>query len=180
MNRTAWKSFLERWNEDLFTVPDMRPQSVLNKPVIDSWFGFPPASIEQVGAAEKRLGCTLPPSLREFLLTSDGWQRAGYFGGEVRGTGELGWLRDLEPSWVKALGSDEGTALMQRALLLSEAADDGVLFLAPGDADEHGEWAAYELFSWSDEGPERHGSFAELMDDLRAGFYALQYPQGRP
>lgn len=178
MNRAAWTSFLERWNEDLFTVPDMRPLSVLGKPVIDSWFGFPPASVEQVGAAEKRLGCALPPSLREFLLTSDGWQRAGCFGGEVRGTTELGWLRDLEPSWLEAIGSDAGTALMQRALLLSDGADDGVLFLDPGDADDHGEWAAYELFSWSDEGPERHASFAALMDDLRTDFYTLEFRQG--
>ena len=93
----------------------------------------------------------------------------------MRGTGELGWLRDLEPGWADVFGNDEGAAFMRRVLLLSEGADDGVLFLDPGDVDEHGEWAAYELYSWSDEGPERHGSFAGLMDELRTGFRTLNH-----
>src|SRR4051812_15328087 len=97
VDRTAWKSFLKRWNEDLLTA-DFRPYSRLDKSIVDGWSGFPPASAEQVAVAEARLGCVLPPSFREFLLTSDGWQQAGYFGGEVRGTGELGWLRDLDPT----------------------------------------------------------------------------------
>ncbi|MEU4407126.1 SMI1/KNR4 family protein [Streptosporangium sp. NPDC023963] len=171
MDRTAWKSFLKRWNEDLLAA-DFRPYSLLDKPVTDDWFGFPPASAEQVTAAEARLGRVLPPSLREFLLTSDGWQQAGVFGGEVRGTAELGWLRDLEPMWTKA----DRRAAMRRMLMISEGADAGVLFLDPEDVDEHGEWAAYELYSWSGEGPRRRGSFAELMRDLYADSHDLRDP----
>ena len=56
MDRTAWKPFLKHWNEDLLTA-DYRPHSSLDKPVTAGWFGFPPASAEQVAAAEARLGC---------------------------------------------------------------------------------------------------------------------------
>ena len=56
MNRTAWKSSLGSWNEDLFTVTDMRPLSMLDKPVTDDWFGFPPASAEQVGGKRPKSG----------------------------------------------------------------------------------------------------------------------------
>jgi hypothetical protein len=148
--------------------------SLLDKPVTDSWFGFPSASAEQVAAA--RLGCVLPPSLCEFL-TSDGWQQAGYFGGEVRGAGELGRLRDLYPMLAGVYDDDaDQHGAMWRMLMISEGADAGVLFPDPGDVDEHGEWAAYELYSWSGEGPQRRGSFAELVCDLHAGFRALKGP----
>ncbi|WP_326642273.1 hypothetical protein OG884_04050 [Streptosporangium sp. NBC_01755] len=52
-----------------------------------------------------------------------------------------------------------------------------MLFLDSQDVDERGEWAAYELFSWRAIGPERHGSFYELMYDLYAGFHTLDRPQ---
>ncbi|WP_336211024.1 SMI1/KNR4 family protein [Nonomuraea sp. LPB2021202275-12-8] len=180
MDRTAWESFLHRWNEELLAT-GVEPDSMLDKPVTDGWLGYSPASAEQVRAAEERLGCTLPPSLREFLLVTDGWQAAGAFGGEVRGAGELGWLRDLDPMWSEAYDdidvfADEVAAL-RRGLMISEGADAGVLFLDPGDVDDKGEWAAYELFSWSGSGPERHGSFHELMYDLCAGFHTLDRPQ---
>ncbi|MFB4288486.1 SMI1/KNR4 family protein [Nonomuraea sp. ATR24] len=37
-----------------------------------------------------RLGRTLPPSYREFLLVTDGWTHAGSFVWQLRGTGEAG------------------------------------------------------------------------------------------
>ncbi|MGW0060880.1 hypothetical protein ACWDTT_13260 [Streptosporangium sandarakinum] len=39
--------------------------------------------------------------------------------------------------------------------------------------DEHGEWAAYELFIWRAVGPERRGSFREPMLGLHTGFHAV-------
>ncbi|MCX5097256.1 SMI1/KNR4 family protein [Streptomyces sp. NBC_00365] len=38
----------------------------------DAWLGFAPASEVEVAAAEARLGRRLPPSLREFLLVTNG------------------------------------------------------------------------------------------------------------
>ncbi|MFD1930853.1 MULTISPECIES: SMI1/KNR4 family protein [Nonomuraea] len=184
MNHDVWKPFLKRWSEEWLAVHDVEPRSAFEEPVIDGWLGFPPASAAQVAAAEARLGRRLPPSLREFLLVTDGWRDAGSFVNRLRGADELGWLRDLDPMWAEIFedvyGEEDESgelAMLRRALLISLEADAGILFLDPEDVDEHGEWAAYELFSWRATGPERHVSFYELMYDLHAGFHALDRPQ---
>ncbi|RVX42141.1 SMI1/KNR4 family protein SUKH-1 [Nonomuraea polychroma] len=195
MDRTAWRPFLERWSEEWLAVREEEPLP-FEEPITGNWLGYAPASDAQVAEAEARLGRTLPPSFREFLLTTDGWRRAGVFGGHLVPAEDLGWLRDLEPMWCQAYeepdeweddededadpddeDDDEEAGLLGRALMISRDADAGVLFLDPDDVDEHGEWAAYELFSWSGMGPQRHGSFYELMYDLYAGFHALDRPQ---
>ncbi|GAA1000020.1 hypothetical protein GCM10009555_102110 [Acrocarpospora macrocephala] len=51
------------------------------------------------------------------------------------------------------------------------------MFLDPGDVDERGEWAAYDMFSWTAMGPDRYDSFYEKMYDFYAGFHALDRPQ---
>jgi hypothetical protein len=139
------------------------------------WLGFAPASAEQVTAAERRLGCVLPPSLRSFLLMTDGWTYAGSFIYRLAGTAELAWLRDTtDAHWADAYDDD----VVRRSLRLSLEGDASVLFLDPADVDQNGEWAAYRLASWSGTGPERHDSFADLMFDLYAGFHALRKPPG--
>ncbi|WP_204018497.1 SMI1/KNR4 family protein [Sphaerimonospora thailandensis] len=184
MDRDVWKSFLKRWSEewlDARGVPE--PRSAFEEPITDRWLGFPPASVEDVAAAEARLGCALPPSFREFLLVTDGWRNAGAFVDQLRDTSEIGWLRDLDPKWAdiyddiyEDVDEADEPAVLRRALLISMEADAGILFLDPGDVDESGEWAAYKLFSWSGSGPRRHESFYELMYDLYAGFHSLDRP----
>ncbi|MBG0825744.1 SMI1/KNR4 family protein [Planomonospora sp. ID91781] len=187
MDRETWKPFLKRWSEEWLAVHDVEPRSAFEEPVVDGWLGSPPASAEQVAEAEARLGCTLPPSLREFLLTTDGWRNAGNFVWLLRGADDIGWLRDLDSPWAADCADigdedddedeEDDAVILRRSLQISLEADAGVLFLDPADVDEHGEWAAYELFTWTARGPERHGSFSELMYDLYAGFHALDRPQ---
>ncbi|MCX5097255.1 hypothetical protein OOK36_53135 [Streptomyces sp. NBC_00365] len=52
------------------------------------------------------------------------------------------------------------------------------MLLDPDDVDEDGEWAAYWLASWSGEGPERYGSFHDLMRRQWVSFHALRKPPG--
>ncbi|HET8659968.1 MAG TPA: SMI1/KNR4 family protein [Micromonosporaceae bacterium] len=154
------------------------------------WLGFDPASEAAVEAAEHRLGSRLPPSLREFLLVTDGWKNAGNFVHQLAGTAELAWLRDTEEAhWIKAYaglagedpdgGDEPGYPVLKRSLRLSTSADSAVVVLDPGDVGPDGEWAAYFLASWTGTGPERHGSFADLMQHLYARFHALRRPPGR-
>ncbi|TYB57626.1 SMI1/KNR4 family protein [Nonomuraea sp. PA05] len=184
MDRHAWKPFLQRWSEEWHLAhPDLSPDG-------DPWLGCPPATEEEVQALESRLGCVLPPSFREFLLVTNGWRHAGNFVWSLRGTEELGWLKDLEPMWVEAYadadwddeddedgedGEDDESPLA-RSLLISLEADSGAVYLDPGDVDEHGEWAAYDVFSWRASDPDRYGSFYEKMYDFYAGFHALDRP----
>jgi hypothetical protein len=127
----------------------------------------------------------LPPSYREFLLTTNGWRDAGEFVYRMRDTSTLGWLRDHEPHWEswEDLCPDDNPDpndgnRFTRGLLLSLEADVGILFLDPADVDEAGEWAAYSLFSWQAEPPTRFASFTELMADLYAEFHQMRRPEG--
>ncbi|GAA3018935.1 SMI1/KNR4 family protein [Streptosporangium longisporum] len=175
MDRTGWKPFLERWSEE------WRLVNPAEEPDADPWLGFPPASPEQVEALERRLGCALPPSFREFLLVTNGWRDAGDFVWRLRDTDEIGWMRDLDPFMADLYdGMDDYAgegAVLSRPLLISLEADAGVVFLDPGDVDERGEWAAYDMFSWTASGPQRHDSFYEKMYDFYAGFHALNRPR---
>ncbi|MBB6550917.1 SMI1/KNR4 family protein [Nonomuraea rubra] len=174
MDRHAWKPFLQRWSEEWHLAnPDEEPDG-------DPWLGCTPATEDEVRALESRLGCVLPPSFREFLLVTNGWRHAGNFVRSLRGTEEIGWLADLEPMWADAYADwdeEDTEPAAARSLLISLEADAGVVYLDPGDVDEHGEWAAYDVFSWTAMGPDRHGSFYEKMYDFYAGFHALDRPR---
>ena len=65
------------------------------------WLGRPKARANVVAAAERRLGKPLPPSYREFLAESNGWQCLDWTHLALLPAGQVGWLRDLDPSLVK-------------------------------------------------------------------------------
>ncbi|MEW2353814.1 SMI1/KNR4 family protein [Spirillospora sp. NPDC029432] len=177
-----WESWLRRWSEEWIraTEPDRLDPEVVRR----RWLGFDPADEAAVAAAEERLGCGLPPSYRDFLLTTDGWRDAGMFVWRMRDTGNLAWLRDAEPHWEIWVDLDEDDPPPEdgdwftRGLAISLEADAGVLFLDSGDVDEDGEWAAYSLFSWRAQPPTRYPSFRALMESLYAQFHSMRRPEG--
>jgi hypothetical protein len=156
--------------------------------VRDGWLGYAPAAPDAIAAAETRLGVRLPPSYRDFLLTTDGWRDAGVFVSQMRDTSSVGWLADIESFWAE--GWDEFYAPdddeddpearnpFSRGLMISLEADAGVLFLDPEDVDGAGEWAAYSHFSWRAEPPTRFPSFTALMEHLYAEFHRMRHPEG--
>ncbi len=83
-----WRSFLLRWSgEWADSLPDNKTQSEDDETARRTrWLGFPPASAERIAAMERRLGCRMPPSYREFLKVSDGWRHAGGFVWLLAGT----------------------------------------------------------------------------------------------
>ncbi|MFI9503703.1 SMI1/KNR4 family protein [Nocardia sp. NPDC052566] len=177
-----WRPWLELWSEEWITGSD--PGELDPEVVRQRWLGYAPATEGDVAAVEERLGLRLPPSYRDFLLTTDGWRHAGVFVWQMRDTTNLGWLRDLDPiweSWADLLTEDPvdapGTPF-SRGLLISLAADAGALFLDPADRDENGEWAAYSVFSWA-EFPRRYPSFTALMESLYQGFHQIHQPAGK-
>ncbi|WP_336050176.1 SMI1/KNR4 family protein [Streptomyces sp. CA2R101] len=187
MNREQWRPFLTRWSEEWILGHDPERDAPLDDEVIrDGWLGFAPASADEVAAAEARLGRGLPPSLREFLLTTNGWRDAGTFIYRLAGTSELAWLADSDENsgWIDAYretefaDEDEGEEpegeILARALRLSLDGDAAVMLLDPADVDARGEWAGYWLASWSGRGPQRFDSFHDLMCGQYASFHRLR------
>jgi hypothetical protein len=189
MEREQWRPFLQRWSEEWIAGHDPERDRPLDQAVVrDGWLGFAPATAAEIAAAEARLGCRLPPSLREFLEVSNGWRDAGPFIYRLAGTAEIGWLRDLDRLWIEAYGAaaDQGledpeegvTPLFERALQVSIDGDNAVLFLDPHEVNRDGEWAAYWLASWGS-GPEPYDSFYDLMYRQYATFHSLRQPAGK-
>ncbi|MEV6768991.1 SMI1/KNR4 family protein [Nocardia sp. NPDC051030] len=176
-----WRPWLERWSEEWIIsrdADDQIPEEVRQQ----RWLGYAPAAEADVAAVEERLGLRLPPSYRDFLLTTDGWRHAGEFVWQMRDTTNLGWVRDLEShweSWADLIADpvDAPGNPFSRGLLISLHADAGILFLDPADRDENGEWAAYSAFSWS-EFPRRYPSFTALMESNYQGLHHLRQPAG--
>ncbi|MFC8719041.1 SMI1/KNR4 family protein [Kitasatospora sp. NPDC057198] len=103
MDRKQWREFLELWSAEWITAKQADPDADPIAPEVlrDGWLGFSPATEAEVAAAEARLGRPLPPSLREFLLVSNGWRDAGPFIQQLAGAAELDWLRDTsERHWI--------------------------------------------------------------------------------
>jgi cell wall assembly regulator SMI1 len=110
--RTTWRPFLEQWSTEWVAGHDPDKDAPLAQEVVrDAWLGFAPASEVEVAAAEARLGRRLPPSLREFLLVTNGWRDAGNFIYRLAGAAELEWLRDTDDrTWIEVwedLAEDE-------------------------------------------------------------------------
>ncbi|MEV4512355.1 SMI1/KNR4 family protein [Dactylosporangium sp. NPDC049525] len=95
------RAFLELWSREWVVGHDPERDRPLDDEVRAGWLGFAPATPAQVAAAERRLGCVLPPSLRAFLLLTDGWKNTGNFIYRLAGTAELAWPRLLAamPLW---------------------------------------------------------------------------------
>lgn len=75
-----WNLFLNQWSRDLLERLENDELRSLPPTVIESkWFGYSGTTDTDTEIAEIRLGRTLPPSYRDFLRTSNGWQRLDDF-----------------------------------------------------------------------------------------------------
>ncbi|MEU0136157.1 SMI1/KNR4 family protein [Streptomyces sp. NPDC006296] len=179
-----WRPFLDRWSGEW---SDSRPDDeTLNEKDEAArrgrWLGFPPASEERIAAMEERLGRRMPPSYREFLKVSDGWQHAGEFIWLLAGTKDTRWHNNesgLADMFGEYLDDDAGPAerraadVWRHGLQLDVESDVTYVVLDPDDVDEEGEWAVYTWASWLAEPPERHANFVEFMRDRYREFHAL-------
>jgi cell wall assembly regulator SMI1 len=97
------REFLQRWSDEWLATEESFPRQVKKR----RWLGFPPATEKQLAQLEKRLGYQLPPSYRNFLLTTNGWSRTSEFIGCIRSTSKVGWLETDDPELVDVWTSNE-------------------------------------------------------------------------
>jgi hypothetical protein len=77
MTPTDWRKLLTRFSRELLQADnlDVPPPAVARK---SGWMGYRPASERAITEAERRLGTTLPPSLKTFYRVTNGWRAIGY------------------------------------------------------------------------------------------------------
>ncbi|MEF3113699.1 SMI1/KNR4 family protein [Streptomyces chrestomyceticus] len=180
-----WHPFLLRWSEEWAdSLPDDATRSEEDEAARRArWLGFPPASEERIAAMEERLGRRMPPSYREFLKVSDGWQHAGGFVRLLAGITGARWHNNgsgLADMFEEYLDDDAGPAerraadIWRRGLQLDVVSDITHVLLDPEDVDEDGEWAVYTWASWRAAPPERYANFVEFMRAMHQEFHSLR------
>ncbi|WP_446040567.1 SMI1/KNR4 family protein [Streptomyces sp. SID1121] len=171
-----WRGYLAEHSADFLHVPgDEEPEDVAAQRRAVGRLLHGGADDGRIAALEERLGTRLPPSYRAFLATSDGRLNLSPFMWEMRSAEAVDWFRGESGLWeMLRMDGEEGfedqTAMMDRALLISEDGDAQYWLLDPGDVSEDGEWAAYIWANWYPGLGERYGSFAELVVEERGGF----------
>ena len=130
-----------------------------------------PCDEGRIRAAEQRLNCTLPPSMRNFYLVSNGWEDAGIAGEDIFPVEQLEWLResdsaDLITAWADVLDEEE-LAAVQSGLLIAYGESGDYWLLQPPQTGGEAEWTAYEWEAGGGGSPEPHESFGALLLDVR-------------
>ncbi|MGW8528097.1 SMI1/KNR4 family protein [Nocardiopsis sp. NPDC055824] len=134
------------------------------------WLGYEPAAEEAVLAAEERLGVSLPPSYRNFLLVSNGWSTLAYTF-DLLPVERIGWFPEEDPqlySWWSEphMGHfADRLRVLERCLLISDddGGSGGMWLLHADSADGDGEWTAYTWWPGDGGDPEPYGDFAALV-----------------
>ncbi|MEV7194191.1 SMI1/KNR4 family protein [Streptomyces sp. NPDC093510] len=186
-----WGPLLKRWSEewlDALAASEPEEFEELDEDILrERWLGFGPVDPVQMAALEERvrgLGITvpLPPSLRSFLETTDGWRFAGgsvYLLAGAEGIRPYGDPYELGKMYEEHQGENPTeeevlqAGMWGRALQLALDSDMTDVLLDPGDVDADGEWAVYERHGWSGEEPQRYGSFRAFMEEMYVEFYRM-------
>ncbi|MFD8378464.1 SMI1/KNR4 family protein [Streptomyces sp. NPDC059679] len=175
----AWREFLGRYDErymnnhasdqELVDLLEEDELEVLEEEGrLERWLGEEPASEVAVVAAEERLGVRFPPSLRGFLLASDGWTRVSGWVDLVYPCGRIGWMRDSDTGarliqiYSENADNDDYVQLFRRSVEV--AAGEDVWLLDPTDVGPDGEWTAC-LFTPKYGDVQEFPSFSDLFHD---------------
>jgi HEAT repeat protein len=179
MTPSEWRDFLQRWTDHWLARDEKFPRRVRER----RWLGSQPATELQISQLEKRLGYRLPPSYRNFLLTTNGWSRTSFCIGRVLPVSKVDWLQTLEPESLDALDDFDCPLVnepqeyfrydgrpfynpehLRESLLVAEpiAGDSMIYVLNPLVVTPDGEWEAWRFAHWIP-GAERFPSFELLM-----------------
>lgn len=177
-----WQTLLNDWNRRLF---ESQLSADVPKAVRDSkWLGRSKANDLQIEALEKRIDRTLPPSYRQFLAVTNGWQLVSMEIEQLREVASVAWYSERHQDTIDALdrlGFDRTlVGIMQISLEVSESERGHTILLNPDVVDLDGEWQAVRVYE--EDPPEYYSSFWALMnaeyEHLRVALAFIDRPAG--
>ena len=139
-----------------------------------TWLGAPGVGEAEIARHEERLGTRLPPSYREFLQVTDGWDEYSHASLRLMSLVEVGWTRDVDPELARIWDQLEDDhdprdqwylrqESMSGSLYISEYIEGQVYLLNPYVVGPDGEWEAWDFATWHP-GVIRYRSFWDLME----------------
>jgi hypothetical protein len=159
MTTFEWRPFLEQLSRAVLASPYVERFELPPEVIESGWLGYPPATDEQIAAAEARLGVTLPPSYKTFLKVTNGWRQTGGAVERLLPVEEIDWMRVLHSDWIDAwmtFGPGEYDPAfdpvdlrhMPETLVVSAVGDDAIMLLNPAAKKPDGEWQAWFFADW--------------------------------
>jgi hypothetical protein len=202
MNPTDWQDFLKKESQQVISdylkekregVPGLWEFIELPEEMIESeWMGEGGASEEQLQSAEERLDIDLPPSYRNFLKSTNGWNYS-LFGDPFRVFGhpfrfysseEVRWFRSDNQEWIDiwmdslqesllisneeyfTYGKDQNSGSLRIEYLQSAVqiseVFEGTVVLLNSEIIVEGEWEAW-IFCNAVAGAYRYPSFSDMI-----------------
>src|SRR5688572_16614687 len=121
--------------------------------VKSNWLGFEGAELEEIKKREHELGASLPPSYKDFLLTTNGFRQISLFAGCLFSIDQIDWTRNKDPEFLELFDKYDDDNLitddkyfvydesqrseyfkaefLRETLQISEWVDGSVIFLNP-------------------------------------------------
>jgi hypothetical protein len=180
-----WRRYLAKYREWYLRLPASGHRSAARESV-DLRPEREPADEQRVAAAEARLGVRLPPSLRGFLLASNGWGPVSAYTDRLCACEEIGWFRDTDEDFVDGMreaAEDAGLEIGEDDIFLnalSVARGEDTILLDTRSASAEGEYPAYLLHIGGGHLGEPCASFSEAIERGRAEieFVRSRHPAG--
>jgi hypothetical protein len=155
-----WAPFLKELSEFRLSNPRVAA-AVSEQKVKARWLGELPTTEQQIVALERRLGRSLPPSYRSFLVTSNGFHQPNSFIPRLYGADEVGRFDARNKEWAEAFR--ETYANLASWLQISDVGDAAVVLLNPDVVSSDGEWQTNFFATWNP-GARPYRSFREFME----------------
>lgn len=166
MGPLEWKAYLQECSRQIIDVREDYGLILPEEAIRSGWLGYDGTSGSAIRQAEKRLGVSLPSSLRAFYSASNGWRTVGCFIYEVPSAEKVDWVSYADPELYEIgigveaqFGSDprvdlrefayEGGTRVKRSLAVSSYGDSSTWLLDPGTLNDKGEWTGGRYSSWN-------------------------------
>ena len=145
-----WRLYLAEYSGwFLSEAPERLRRHVTEEQRRTRWLGREPADEQRITATEERLGVRLPPSLRGFLLASNGWGPVSSWTEALSSCEEIDWFHNTHDAFIDGRRDgfeDDGEDMPEDDVFLhalSVALGDDTILLDTRSISADGEYEAY-------------------------------------
>ena len=173
VNAEQWRLYLAEYNDWYLQLTASVHRGTEEQPQ-RRWLGCEPAGEQQIAATEERLGVRLPPSLRGFLLASNGWGPVSAYTSMLSPCEQIDWFHNTHDDFIdgfREAAEDVGDEIAEDEMFLhalSLAEGEDTILLDTRNASAEGEYEAYLLHVGGGHLSEPCSSFSEIIAHGRA------------
>lgn len=185
-----WKNFLTDVSNTLLNSDDLLNE--FKDEASSNWLGFPPVTEHGIQIHEKKLKTLLPPSYKEFLMTTNGFKQISSFIWDILPLDKIDWIKNFDNHFYQlytkefelditdeeyfVYGEEQDTVNFRNEYLIKTLAvsnwGDAVILLLNPEVKFGDEWEAWMFANWYP-GAARYKSFEELMQEEYSSYLDL-------